>query len=169
MIENPCDLSDADLREWAYHEEVELMEQDEDLLLHDVRYMPVLLECARDPDCPKSVYIFNIISYCGQLRLLHKVLEETRSLSETISTQLLLPGGERLAELQYLISAAELLASPREISIEAADRLAYDLLVRNTARTLSFTGSVVDEYREYTYAAPYQNYLYVSPEQGVWV
>ncbi|WP_323000696.1 hypothetical protein [Denitromonas sp.] len=168
MIENPCDLSDADLREWAYDEEIELMEQDEDLLLHDIKYMPVLLECIRDARSPKSDYIFNIVAYFGQLRLLHKVTDEAAALSEEISRQLLLSGGERLAELQHLVFAHRQLVSPRALSTQEADELAYDLLVRHTARSLTITGNTVDGYREYTYAAPYQNYLYVMPELGTW-
>jgi hypothetical protein len=168
MIENPCDLSDADLREWAYGEEVELMEQDEDLLLHDIKYMPVLLECIRDAGCPKSDYIFSIVAYFGQLRLLHKITEEAAALSEAISRQLRLSGGERLADLQHLVSAHGQLVSPRALSTQEADDIAYDLLIRHTARSLIITGNTVNGYREYTYASPYQNFLYVMPEQGVW-
>lgn len=168
MIQNPCDLSEADLREWAYGEEVELMEQDEDLLLHDINYMPVLLEFIRDSSCPKSEYILRIVGYFGQLCLLHKTIEETTALSQELSRQMALSGGERLADLQHLVCAHRQLTTPRSLSTQEADALAFDLLIRHTARTLTVTGITVDLYREYTYAAPYQNYLYVMPEEGVW-
>jgi hypothetical protein len=169
MIENPCDLSDADLREWAYSDEIELMEQDEDLLLHDVEYMPVLLEFIRDISCPKSDYVFGIVGHFGQLRLLHKLAEESEALSEEILRQLCLSGGERLSELRHLVSAHRQLVSPHVLSIQEADDLAYDLLIRHTARSLNVTGNNVNGYREYTYAALYQSFLYVMPKRGVWV
>jgi hypothetical protein len=168
MIENPCNLSDAELREWAYDENVELMEQDEDLLLHDIKYMPQLLECLRDAGCPKAEDIFNIVSYFGQLRLLHKIIEEAGTLSAAISLQQQLTGGERLAELRHLVSAHRQLVAPQALSVQEADHLAYDLLIRHTARTLVVTGNLVSGYREYTYVAPYQDYLYVMPEKGMW-
>lgn len=121
MIENPFNLSDSDLREWAYNDDIELLEQDEDLLLHDVKYIPVLLECVRDQDCPKSDYIFSIIAYFGQLRLLHRLSGEAITLCREISRQQLLYGGERLSELNYLISACNQLVAPRALLQGEAD------------------------------------------------
>lgn len=169
MIQNPCNLSDSDLREWAYNDDIELMEQDEDLLLHDVKYMPVLLACVRDQDCPKSGYIFGIIAHFGQLRLLHRLSDEATALCREILRQQLLSGGERLSELKYLISACNQLVAPRSLLQGEADELAFDLLIRQTARTLTATGRTIDGYREYTYSSPYQHYLYVAPEKGTWV
>lgn len=169
MIENPCNLSDADLREWAYNDDIELIEQDEDLLLHDIKYMPVLLECVRDQSCPKSDYIFGIIAYFGQLRLLHRLTDEVAKLCREISRQLLLVGGERLSELRYIVLACNQLVSPKSLSQDEADELAFDLLIRHTARSLTVTGKTVDGHREYTYTAPYRCYLYVIPEHGTWI
>ena len=50
-----------DVREWGYDEDLFLMEQDEDLLLYGTEYVPVLLELARDPACPKREYAIAIL------------------------------------------------------------------------------------------------------------
>ena len=59
-------LGDADpspetVRRWGYNENVYLIEQDEDLILGDARYVPVLLELAADPACPKRGYALDIV------------------------------------------------------------------------------------------------------------
>jgi len=168
MIENPCDLSASDLREWAYNEDVELMDQDEDLLLHDINYVPVLLECARDIECPKAGDIISILSYFGQLRLLHRVIDEAVALSQEIDRQIAMLGGAQLEPLRFLVAACRQLVSAKPLSIEEVDRLAYDLLIRNTVRVLEITGRVASGYREYTFEAPYPVFLYINPDSGEW-
>lgn len=48
------------LRRWAFDLDAELMQQDEDLILHDWKFSGILLELAADPGCPKADYILNI-------------------------------------------------------------------------------------------------------------
>jgi hypothetical protein len=51
---------------WGYRPELRLMSQDEDLLLHKVEFIPVLLQLADDERCPKRDYAFFIL--CGFCR-----------------------------------------------------------------------------------------------------
>lgn len=57
--------TDDDVREWGYDEALFFMEQDEDLLLYGLYYVPVLLELAQDPACPKQHYALSILGHCG--------------------------------------------------------------------------------------------------------
>jgi hypothetical protein len=51
---------EAMIRRWAFDPDAELMEQDEDLVLHDWRFAATILDLAADPSCPKSDYILGI-------------------------------------------------------------------------------------------------------------
>jgi hypothetical protein len=49
-----ADLTPEVVREWGYDEDLLLLEQDEDLLLYNIDFFPVLLELAGDDRCPKQ-------------------------------------------------------------------------------------------------------------------
>ncbi len=55
------DMTHEVVKEWAYDEDLILMEQDEDLLLYDFELIPTLLELAGDKECPKGDYAFYIL------------------------------------------------------------------------------------------------------------
>jgi len=63
------------VRKWAYDDNVLLLDQDEDLILHGVEYVPLLLEFASDRKCPKREYSLQILDYFGKLSLLHRTAE----------------------------------------------------------------------------------------------
>jgi hypothetical protein len=55
------------VRAWGYDETLILLEQDEDLLLYDMEFLPVLLELAGDDRCPKQDYAFFILcQFCRE-------------------------------------------------------------------------------------------------------
>lgn len=54
IVLNDWNPSEQTLRYWAYNEHVLLDEQEEDLVLHREAYLPLLLEFADDPVCPKA-------------------------------------------------------------------------------------------------------------------
>jgi hypothetical protein len=60
-IWDSSELTPAVVRAWGYDEELLLLDQDEDLLLYDVKFIPVLLELAGDERCPKRDYAFCIL------------------------------------------------------------------------------------------------------------
>jgi hypothetical protein len=55
--------SDATLRRWAFDEGLLLSDQDEDLVLHREEYLPLLIELAGDPTCPKAQYILSCLDF----------------------------------------------------------------------------------------------------------
>lgn len=167
MIQNPCNMSDAEVREWAYDWGIELIDQDEDLLLYDARYMPALAACVRDESCPKSEYIVSIMGLFANLRLLHRKAEEAHVLADVVRASLAMSGGERLEALAYLLPALERLVRPSPMSSTEADALAHDLLIRHTVRTLAREPELAG-YRVYTYHVPYNPFFYVSLSTGAW-
>ncbi|TLV02230.1 hypothetical protein [Dyadobacter luticola] len=62
-----------EVRLWAYDEDVLFTEQDEDLILYDYRYVPILMELASDPTCPKDHYCLTILVAYGQSQLAGRV------------------------------------------------------------------------------------------------
>jgi len=55
------ELTPEIIRAWGYDAGLILLEQDEDLLLYDVQFIPALLELAGDDRCPKRDYVFRIL------------------------------------------------------------------------------------------------------------
>jgi hypothetical protein len=61
------DLTPEVIRNWGHDDDLILLEQDEDLLLYDVEFIPVLLELAGDERCPKKDYAFCILcQFCRE-------------------------------------------------------------------------------------------------------
>ncbi len=61
------ELTPAVVRAWGYDEDLILLDQDEDLLLYDFEFIPVLLELAGDDPCPKQDYAFCILcQFCRE-------------------------------------------------------------------------------------------------------
>lgn len=55
--------TEATLRRWAFDESLLLSDQDEDLVLHRAEYLPLLVELAGDPTCPKAQYILSSLDF----------------------------------------------------------------------------------------------------------
>lgn len=66
-------LDEAMIRRWAFDPDLELMQQDEDLALHEWRFAETVLELAADPACPKADYILDIWNYFTRHSLVHQV------------------------------------------------------------------------------------------------
>ncbi len=56
-------LNEVSLRRWAFDEDMLLSDQDEDLLLHQAEYLPILILLADDPSCPKDGYILSCLDH----------------------------------------------------------------------------------------------------------
>lgn len=69
-----------DVREWGYDEDLFFMEQDEDLLLYGLYYVPVLLELAQDVACPKRQYALSILGQFTREAALHRKSDGLRGL-----------------------------------------------------------------------------------------
>lgn len=72
-VTNNCNPTGDEIREWGYDVDLYLIEQDEDLILIGLDYVPVLLNLAEDPECPKQSYALSILEdFSRQAALYHK-------------------------------------------------------------------------------------------------
>jgi hypothetical protein len=60
-ILNDVEPNSQTVRRWGYDTHLLFIEQDEDLILGDVRYFPILLELAADSTCLKREYALDIV------------------------------------------------------------------------------------------------------------
>jgi hypothetical protein len=162
--------SPEQLREWGYDDDLYLTSQDEDLLLHNVAYLPILLELASDPACPKQYYATSIVYYYSQLCVLHKRHAEAEAISGIIDTA---PQDvdplvrEWCDDFRWIVDR---LQRPRALAADEAERLAWGLLVgRYCTRDLTWTGRVLDGYDEFLAStASFRAYLYIDGRRGDW-
>lgn len=78
------DLNEAMIRRWAFDPDAELMQQDEDLLLHDWRFTEILLELAGDPNCPKAADILLIWDDFTKNRTVHQVPSDLEAVRQSL-------------------------------------------------------------------------------------
>lgn len=78
--------TDADVREWGYDDALYFMEQDEDLLLYGLSYVPILLELAQDPACPKQHYALSILGQSIRKIALHHRSDDLHRLEQILNT-----------------------------------------------------------------------------------
>lgn len=137
--------SSEQLRAWGYDDDLYLTSQDEDLLLHDVAYLPVLLELASDPACPKQSYAASIAYTYAQLCVLRKrraEVEAIRAIVEAAPPDVDPLVGEWRDDFRWI---ADRLRHPRALSADEAERLAWGLLVgRYCTRDIARTGRILD-------------------------
>ncbi|NES96682.1 MAG: hypothetical protein F6K32_15880 [Desertifilum sp. SIO1I2] len=83
-ITNNYNPTPDDIREWGYDEDLYFMEQDEDLLLYGLGYVPVLLELAQDPACPKQDYALWILGQFARESALYRRSEQLEGLQKVV-------------------------------------------------------------------------------------
>lgn len=162
--------SPEQLRAWGYDDDLYLTSQDEDLLLHDVAYLPILLELASDPVCPKQYYGASIAYTYAQLCVLRKRLAEVEAMCAIVEAVPLNVDplvGEWRDDFRWI---ADRLRHPRALSVDEAERLAWGLLVgRFCTRDLARTGRILDGYDEFLAStASFRAYLYIDARSGNW-
>ena len=62
------------------------MEQDEDLLLHGLGYVPALLELAQDSACPKQDYALCILGQFARESALYRRFEQLQGLEKIVTS-----------------------------------------------------------------------------------
>ena len=157
------------VREWGYSEDMCFIEQDEDLALHDARYVSILLELAADDSCPKNDYALSILTYFSQLALLSRRTETVELISRTAAASV--KSNPKIEDWKrYFQQVRERLINPKPLDASEIEMLAKQLLVGiATTRDFKTTGHVVDGYAEFMcYTESYAGYVYIHPETGIW-
>ena len=165
-VEPSCDL----VRRWGHDENLYFIDQDEDLILHEPQYVPVLIELAADVKCPKSGYALSILSYYSQSLVLFRDIKVAGEIDRLIETS---PhrGSPRIADwVSFFRSIYERLVRPRRLSSADMELLAESLLCGETGSgNFTRTGEKVGDFHEFLYYSDsYRGYVYINPETGLW-
>jgi len=88
-ITNNLNPTYDDVRQWGYDEALYFMEQDEELLLYGLYYVPVLLELAQDPACPKQQFALSILGQSIREAALHHRSNDLHKLEQLLNTTVL--------------------------------------------------------------------------------
>jgi hypothetical protein len=158
------------VRRWGYDENIFFIDQDEDLILHDPRYVPILLELAADESCVKAEYAKNILAYFVQLVFLYRHSQIIADIAEKIqNTDVKLE--PRVREfMDYFNRLHDCFVSPHEMNAEEMKLLAHDLLNGLACRRqFESTANRVNGYHEFVCSTQsYRAYVYIDPSTGHW-
>ena len=170
-ILNEANPSTEQIIEWGYDEEMYLIEQDEDLILHDAKYILVLIKLASDKDCPKQKYCEAILEYFTQQELLFRAENELKAIKDTIYTSNKLIKTEWLKNWQmkfdYLYN---IFRNPVELSVADCEKIANDLNVGDYSRrkvilNKTFENGIL-EFK--VYYGSFRQFFYINPKSGNW-
>ncbi|WP_298867379.1 hypothetical protein [uncultured Gimesia sp.] len=169
VILNDVDPSPEVIHRWAYDENLLLIDQDEDLILGNAEYVPMLLQLAREPDCPKNDYCLSIVYYCSQIYLLARDRQQCDAIFKCVDSDIdTSPVTSKWAAA--FRRAYHQLITPRALSHADAVSLAKWLLVGDYChRSFIETGRIVDGFYEFKcYTESYNGYLYINLGTGAW-
>lgn len=167
---NNVNPTPSEVRAWGYDKNALFLEQDEDLILHDVAYAPILVELAADNACPKQEYAASILSYFSQLTLLHR----NRSDADVLAA---LAGSANVEEAplvqrwrEWYLWLYDRLIHPRTFATDESDRAAWLLGVGDYCyRDFTATGRKINGYTEYLAStSSFRLYIYVGGISGSW-
>jgi hypothetical protein len=85
IVLNDWNPSEQTLREWAYNEHIQLADQDADLVLHQEKYLPLLLELADDASCPRSSEILSTLDSYLMFLILRGSEEHVRVVERSVA------------------------------------------------------------------------------------
>jgi hypothetical protein len=167
---NDGDPSCEVVRRWGYDENLHFIEQDEDLVLHDAKYVPVLIELAADANCPKNDYTLSILSYFSQLTVLFKLADTANEIAAHIAASPHRSEPRLDKWIEYFRSIYDRLLHPCSMMDSDMESFAKQLLNGQYAhRRFERTGRVVDGFHEFTcYTDSYRGYVYIDPNTGRW-
>ncbi|MGE5474883.1 MAG: hypothetical protein ACM3UU_11755 [Ignavibacteriales bacterium] len=157
------------LNKWAYDTNDVLLDQDEDLMLHDPVYVPLLLGFISDDSCPKNLYCKNILEYYIQELFLFKQVESIEIIKEYFNDMSENWRVEKLInKFKFLYCC---LNDKREINDLEADKIAFELINGECGfRDFSRTGKIMRNYIEYIGStSSYKIYFYINPMNSNWL
>lgn len=142
----------ANLENWAYNDDLILLEQDEDLLFHDIEWTEVVLPFIFDKKCIKREYILNnFLGYIREVFLYRKTkeIEQIQKLFiDDMTTHYSISGDSLIGNgIDYYFSCKRIFYHPLEPNIEQAKHIAKLLLngLTNTSKinepTISTSGN----------------------------
>jgi hypothetical protein len=158
-----------EVREWGYDEDKVFLDQDEDLILHSPKYVPILIELACDDNCPKRSYCLSILQYYSAIQLSHRTKELADIVAHlrqnSVTTNLDLESWRE----KYL-AISDLVSTPRSVTERMAEEIAQFLTVGDfSRRDFKKLGTLSSGFIEFLASTgSYKEYFYISPETSEW-
>jgi hypothetical protein len=84
ILDHDSEFDAETLRRWAYDLDLDLISQDEDLLIGNREFLPILIPIADDPACPKAGYILASIDFYLMFLVLRGTEAELVAVREAI-------------------------------------------------------------------------------------
>ncbi len=170
VILNNTNPTIEQVREWGYNEQTLLIEQDEDLILHDSKYTSILFELASDDNCPKHDYCLSILAYFSQIQLAFRQKDIVEEISRHINeSAIALSDSVNKWKLKFNM-ISDLIKHPKELLEMQAQEIAFDLTVgeycRREFKKLRMLNSGYIEYVSFTDS--YKEYFYIDPKSCFW-
>ncbi len=158
-----------EVKDWGNRVDVIFIEQDEDLILHDEKFVPALMELASDILCPKSDYCLSILTHFTQIALARRTsnLPEIEMYINQYSGPLLHDVANWKSLFLYLHN---FITNPQEISEATADNIAFHLTVGNyCSRNFEKLGRIESYAIEYLASTiSYKEYFYIDLRTAYW-
>lgn len=122
------EITEELIRIWAFDPDLLLLEQDEDLLLHDEPLVPCLLQLADDNNCPKNFYIYSTLCQYSRELVTRGKQHGFEKIRRIVS--MAIPNGHR--SRQWFEYSSRLISHLDRNSVtdeKTADQIAHDLLI----------------------------------------
>lgn len=156
---------------WAYDEEMQFIEQDEDSVLSDPKYISVMLKAASDITCPKREYILSILYDYSQVLFVRKEIDLLDQIFDQLSgEQDALEDKVKNWKSKFLW-LYNLLKSPHAITEEECDKIAWQLCVGDyCSRDFAKHETNKHGYICYTGSCPgFMRNFFINPATGHWM
>jgi hypothetical protein len=165
-----ADPTIQEVKEWGYDEQTSFIEQDEDLILHAIKYITVLIELASDSNCPKNDYCLSILTHFSQQKLVRRESSDVGKIEKQIEEyhKQLPPKVEKWkSDFLYL---SNFIKKPQTITEPIADKIAFNLTVGDYCigdfKKLGIIEPGVIEYLASTIS--YKEYFYIELKTSYW-
>ena len=148
----------------------DFIEQDEDLVLHDVQYVAVMIELAADANCPKNEDVLSTLSNYSQLTVLFREVDVATAITKLLDSSPHRNNPRISRWANYFRSIYDRLVQPRSLSDAEMKTLAKQLLNgQYSLRSFERTGRIVNRFHEFVaYTDSYRGYVYINPNTGKW-
>ena len=147
------------------------IEQDEDLILHQPHYIPILIELAADENCPKQKFCEAILEYYIQQQLLYRRIDSVKQILKRTKEAKKIIQSEWLKKwYDNLLKNTTLLQSPRTLSIDECEELAYALSIgdyckRHFLKSRTLPNGTIEFLASTT---SFKLFFYINPTNGNW-
>ncbi|GAB0105153.1 hypothetical protein JMUB6875_41310 [Nocardia sp. JMUB6875] len=150
---------------WAADPDAVLMEQDEDVLLHDPVGLPLLLDAAGDADCPKQRYCATVLHDYSRRIVGWKVSQEYSALKAVASQA----SSSRDPWVRwwsvYVSRLFSYVTDVRQVNRAEAEQMAIDLLT-GPAENLTIQIAPGEKHWQCSEFGSYPRYLYINRRTG---